>query len=404
MAQPATVAVYNTLLKETWTSDRMEQQLYDDTPLLNEIERTTKYKVGANAIVPLHTGRNGGYSVKPDAGGTLNAAGAQKSNEATYNYANHYQQIGIEAAVIEKTSDKAVSVAEVVDNEVTGSLSDLRRQITRQLFMSGDSLIAQCGTTTASTTVVLDSVSGKWAITRGFLVVDQYIDIGTTANETSIAAGVQITAVDEVNYTITISGAAVTTSSANYVSIKDARAGATAYEMNGLGNLVKASGTVGGLSTATEASWASPMVDATAQDVSLSLLYTGNRKVAQKTGKQPTYLLTSLLQQQYIYEQAQAQVRYSADNISVGDTKKISVAGMDINAHQDCPDANFYFLTKESFLMVESRKPHWQNEITGGDTLTWSQGTTGFVGMLAYHANIGLRRRNNQAAYTGLNS
>jgi hypothetical protein len=55
-------------------------------------------------------------------------------------------------------------VAEVVDLEVTGALTDLNRQLTRQLFMDGDGLVAQCGTTTTTNVVSLNAANGFNAI------------------------------------------------------------------------------------------------------------------------------------------------------------------------------------------------------------------------------------------------
>jgi len=45
---------------------------------------------------------------------------------------------------------------------------------------------------------------------------------------------------------------------------------------------------------------------------------------------------------------------------------------------------------------------HWANEITGGEKVVWGQGTTGFVGLLAYPANLAAKRRNRGAQFTAL--
>ena len=254
-------------LRETWTENRLAEQLYQENPFLARIKRLNNTQVGQQAVTPIHTGRNWGYTALPAAGGTLNSAGQQELKQATWQYTHHHVQVKIQGSAIDGTRGDALSVAQVVDMEVEGALTDLNRQLTRQLFMDGNALVAQCGTTTASTTVVLNATSGFNALERGWLGIGAAVDIGTTASEATIADGVSITAVNESSSspTITISGAAVSTTSSHYVSFKNARSGSTSYEMNGLGNVVSTSADLGGLSVAAVPSWASPLVDSTTQ-------------------------------------------------------------------------------------------------------------------------------------------
>jgi hypothetical protein len=67
----ADYAVYDDIMKEVWTQDRLEKQFYDQNLLLDAIEKTSKYKVGRVAKVPVHLERSGGYSVVPEAGAGL---------------------------------------------------------------------------------------------------------------------------------------------------------------------------------------------------------------------------------------------------------------------------------------------------------------------------------------------
>src|SRR3954466_12634267 len=98
MAQ--TVATFTDVLKEVWTSDRLEKQFYDENPFLDRIQRTNKYTVGKQAQVPLHVGRSGGESARPAAGGALNTADRQRVDQATYTIPQHWFQVDIEAATM----------------------------------------------------------------------------------------------------------------------------------------------------------------------------------------------------------------------------------------------------------------------------------------------------------------
>jgi hypothetical protein len=88
-------------------------------------------------------------------------------------------------------------------------------------------------------------------------------------------------------------------------------------------------------------------------------------------------------------------VRYSSDsNIDAGNATKPTFAGAQIMAHPDCFAKDFYCGVISHIFPVASRKPFWQNSVTGGNILQWVQGTAGYGAKLGYHFNIGCDRRN----------
>lgn len=401
----ATLAVYDAALKRIWTQDRLESQLYSETPFLDRIQKSTRHTVGETARVPLHTGRNGGYTVLPEGGGTLNTAGNQVVNKAEYNYTHHHQQISIAGDAIDAATSNKHSVANVVNTEVEGALTDLKRQIQRQLFGNGDALIAQCRTSD-SDDVDLNTTSGKAAIDRGWLFVGLPVDVGTTADEDLRVVGESITAVDESLYAFTVSGgaeAAETTS--DYVSVKDARSGTTSYEANGLQNIVDASATVGGLAPSSEPRWAAAWDNTTSQALTLSLLLQGDQKIHQKTGKKCDFVLFGLEQERRFYELLQQQVRYSSDSsLSAGSQDTVKWRGMDIFTDPDCQDTFAYQGQLAHLFIVALDKPYWVNKHDGGTILKWSQGTDAYGSKLSYRFNLATNRREGFVKYTALSA
>ena len=393
----ATLTAFNVALERTWTQKRLEEMLFQNTATLDMIEKTTKYAVGETARVPLHVSRNGGYTVLPDGGGNLNTAGNQGLQKTEYSYTNHHQQVAIQGDVLDRASSSAHAIANVLDVEVNGALNDMRRQLQRQIFGNGDALIAQCRTSD-SNDVDLNITSGGNALARGWLFVGQPVDVGTTANEVAIADGRTITAVTESATipTLTVSGAAVSTEgTTHYVSHQNARAGTTSYEMNGLRNLVATSGTFGTLATSTESSWAAAGVNSTAQPISLSLLMQAQQSVHQKTGAPADWIICGLKQQRKLYEQLQQQIRYSGDSaINAGDPSKVKFQGMTITVDPDCPDEDLYIGSRKHLFIVATDKPYWQNKHSGGEILSWIQGTDSYGAKLTYRINLGSNRRN----------
>ena len=402
-ADPSTLQA---ALKETWTENRIAEQLYQGNPILERAKRLKNTQMGEYALTPIHVGRNWGWSATSSSGGTLNDAGQQGYAQAQWQYTNQHVQIKVQGSAIDQTKGDALSVASVVDEEVSGAINDLSRNLSRQIFGDGSGFICQCGTTSSSTTVTLNATSGANALERGWIDVGAVIDIGTSSDGDSVADGVTVTAVDAANNTITISGSAITTSSSHYVSLHGARgaAGTASLEMNGLHNIVSTSADLGGLSVASNPQWAAANVDSTSQALTLSLLYQQNQKVAQKTGKPADFVVTGLKQQRKAYELAQAQVRFSSDSpMRVGSVEGVDINGVKLYAVPDCKNEDVFFLTIGDVFTVSAGDPYWQNKVTGsGTVLEWVHSEDAYAAKLTTRMQLGVRRRNSHAKLSGL--
>jgi hypothetical protein len=392
----ADYSIYDDIMKEVWTQDRLEKQFYCDNILLDEIEKTSKYRVGRKALVPTHLGRSGGYTVVPEAGSqALNGADSQKVGRAEFNHTRHWFQVEIDTNAI-TSSEGPLAVANAMDTEVTGALENTRHQVAAQAFGDGTGNIAQCGTTSSATTVVLGT---SWAVDRGFLYPGLKVDIGTASDEDSIANDRTITAVASDGLSITISGAAVTTTSSHFVSIANSRNGSTFYGMNGLGNIV-GTGAFGGL---TDPSWESKAITTSAGDLSLAKLLKVQRRIFQQRGGRPDWNLTSPLQQELFYLLLQQQARFDGDmGVGAGNATGAKWSGMTIDAVPDCPDDTWYMLTKKHLFMVRTDKPYWVTQKYGGSILQYKQGTSFLVGALEYYAQLATNRRSAHGKLTGL--
>ncbi len=75
---------------------------------------------------------------------------------------------------------------------------------------------------------------------------------------------------------------------------------------------------------------------------------------------------------------------------------------MEIFADPDCPDELLAMGNWESFFMVQQKDPYWQNAITGGEILTWIQGTDSYGGKLTWRSNLAVDRRNDLFLFTAL--
>jgi hypothetical protein len=388
-------------LKETFTEERLAEQFYNQNPFYQRIKKLKNTKVGKGARTPIETSLPGGFSALPASGGQLNSAGHTGMDEAEWQYKHFYQPVEIESAAIDASSSDTLAVADVIDTEVSNGLAAMNREFTRMLFLSGDALIATCGTTSTAAEVELDATTGFNAIERGWLRPGQIVDIGTSADEDNKVGSAVISAVEEDDSTPSITiGSSISTTSSDFVSIANARAGTTSNESNGLGNIVSGSATLGSVTVASQPQWASD-VDSTSQALTLALMLARARKVHQKTGKRPDYVLTSLKQEENFYKLLQTQVRFAGDSVAAGDVNP-KWQGMEINAQPDCQNERMYFLTIGDYFIVSGGDPYWQNRHDSGSILQWKQGYTSYVATLMARLNVGVRRRNSSTALTGL--
>ncbi len=404
----ADATAYDAATKEVFHPDALEKQFYAEDPTLDQLEkRQPAIEIGDTCVTPVQLERAGGYSAVPRTGSdALNAADAVGMARATWNYSHHVKQCRIESATVDETRGNAKAVAEVVTTEAEGAMDTLRKNITRQIFSNGDGLIALTeGTATSATIELAASGYGYDAIVRGWLYEGMAVDIGTTSNEGSIVADAIITAVKEDSSDPDIIlDQSVTLSGTTYVSVANARSGTTSYECNGFRNMFGSTSTVlGGLDPATYTRW-KPAYVGSATSLTLPVIYRQGREVKQRTGKMPDWVLTSLKQGEAAFKLLQPQIRFTgSEPVNAGDSQSFTVPGVGkVDSVPDCPDRSWFSLSKKNLFMVRTKKPHWQDEYTGGNIWEWAQGTTRLASALFYRVQLATDRRNAHASEPAL--
>ena len=423
MAQ--TVANLTDVLKEAWTSERLEKQFDDQTPFLDRISKESfevkSARIGEKAIVPIHKGRSGGYTSTTSAGGSLNPADEQKVDSAEYTLVYHWFQIALETGALNQSVGGDSSLVDAKDLEIEGAISDMAKQNMRQIATSSNGVLAACDTGGASATVELltDSATsyGYQAMVRGWLYPGLKVDIGAVGNTDSVVAGAEIVSVNEsvTDPDIVIDSSVSTTSGTDFVYIANPNSGTAANpELNGLRSMVgSTTDALGGLDpdVAGEEFWKPALVDTTTTVLSLDLLLNMQRAIHQKTGrgarKDGLYVLTSLKQEAAFYSLLQNQVRFAGDgSLSAGGVEGPKWNGLEFNGVPDILDTDLYMLNLKDFVKITGKgitKPTWVSDIEGsGGRLRWGAGTTAFNDAVVSPWQLGMKRRNGSAAAVGL--
>lgn len=251
----------NSILKEDYKDlvDQLNQKFF----ILQMIENLPADDVvGKRAYHALHVTRSSGVGNRAEAG-TLPTASNQGYTNAYVPMRFAYGRIQINGPTIKAMQTSKGAFLKAVDSEMQGITNDLKRDLNRQIWGTSDGVIATCGTTTTSTTVVLlnataTQVRQLWA--DGGMV----IDIGTVASPTAVASARTVT-----GYTgtasITISGANVSTTSSTHKIFRTGNGGATdnsgtvndgQKELTGLQTIVNSSGTLHAVDPSTYPVWA----------------------------------------------------------------------------------------------------------------------------------------------------
>lgn len=178
----------------------LHEQLRDKNPALQMIESSSANitRNGKEVIFDTHIGRNQGIGAR-NAREKLPTAGAQKYKQAHLYLTNLYGSIEVDGQLFEQAAEDYQAFINVVDMEITGLKRDLAVDLNRQVYGDGTGTIATV-VSVAGQVITVDST--HW-VQEGMILVG--IDTGTGAVADS-GNELEITAIDEVNSTITVTG------------------------------------------------------------------------------------------------------------------------------------------------------------------------------------------------------
>lgn len=396
----ATLTTLSDILKEYYLGP-VAEQLNNEVLLLSRLDSRSEDLVGKRAYVPLHVSRSGGIGARGEAG-TLPTAGNQDYDKAVYDLKYLYGRVQVTGPSMAKTKNEAGSFLQALKSELDGIRNDLRKDLARQVYGDGTARIAKCGTTSAATTVVLDTLEGQEAIRKGQLYPGMLIEIGSAANVDAVTSGVrEITAVDYANAEITISGAAVTTTNTHFifragsgVDNGTSATGSRSHEIDGIKRIVPTSATTfGEVDPSTKTWWDNKRIDVDAQ-LTLDDIQQGMNLIRLE-GNAPTVMVTSLGVQREIYNLMEDQVRYvDPESMTyVKGYKTLEYGGMPVVSDIDAPYGHIY-MVDESTLKVFSDQD-WHFLDADGQTLRQKADVDAFEAIMTRYMNLGVTKRSN---------
>lgn len=361
----ATMTTFDSALKEDYLP-LIRNQLNNATPTFSQLKTSTENVEGRRAVLSVHVSRNNAGIGARAENATLPTAGNQGYSEERIPIKYMYGLYSVTGPAIEASKSDRGSFARILLEESKRLADDLGRDMNRQVFNNANQTIAQCGVTSNATTVVLAADTDLSSIR--FFQVGHVVDIGTTADPDSVAAGRSITAVDRTDgaATITISGAAVTTDATHYVTI----ASAAGNEIIGLREIVAASGTLHNIDPTADEVWASTVSSnsGTVRQFTDTLVEETIDSIEIESGLTPSsyYGVTTYPALRNLAAYLKAQRRYDGGSGELRggwSSVPVSCGGVTVNfvRDRDCPDETAFLLNTEYLAFYMMADWNWMD-------------------------------------------
>jgi len=248
---PATLATIESYLKEVYQG-RIREQLNDEIVALKRITRSgagvTNEVGGKYVTFPIHTRRNSGIGSRFESE-ALPAPGQQGHAAARVGLKYAYGGVQLTGQAISLSDTDAKAFAKALDNEVEGLKNDLKKDMNRQIYGTGNGAI---GVATGANTAAVAPVADARLFQIGMVVDTQ---TGTTIDNTGlIVASVDLTpGANTVTFTTT-PGTALAAADIIVRKGSGIAAGGT-KELTGLAAIVSDSGTLYNIDPTTEPEW-----------------------------------------------------------------------------------------------------------------------------------------------------
>lgn len=248
---PATLATIESYLKEVYQG-RIREQLNDEIVALKRITRSgagvTNEVGGKYVTFPIHTRRNSGIGSRFESE-ALPTPGQQGHAAARVGLKYAYGGVQLTGQAISLSDTDAKAFARALDNEVEGLKNDLKKDMNRQVYGTGNGAIAVV--TGANTGAVVPVADARY-FQIGMVVDTQ---TGTTVDNTGlIVSSVDLTpGANTVTFTTTPG-----TATANNDIIVRKGSGVAAggnREITGLAAIIDDSGTLYNINPSTEPEW-----------------------------------------------------------------------------------------------------------------------------------------------------
>jgi len=398
----------------------VREQLNNSTVLMKRISRNKKDVSGKYANIPIHVKRNVSAAARQDTA-ALNAPGAQGYDTAKVSTKFNYAAIQVTGPTIKASRNDRGAFLRAVNSELKGAVTDLKKDINRQLHGDGTGYICKCNTAKTSTDLTIAAHywdHPEWYLHDNMAINVIASDATTLKGETGNTSCMLVNgAASSTNLPFDQDTAVTATATTDYIgknlSIHDGGKAASGYnvEMMGIRGIVD-DGNILGDTTSTNTAmfiqnidagsssavtqWRSKVLEnssaGTARALTLDLMQEAMDYATVKNDGNITLILTTAGIRRRYLDLLRADRRYVKEMTLDGGFKALEYDGVPLVVDKDCTNNNIFFLDESTFSIYHMSDFDWMDD--DGAVLHRTSGYDAYEAQLYYYAELGCTSRN----------
>lgn len=398
----ASLASIDALLKEVYEPN-VREQLNNEATLAKRITKSsdgvTNETNGRYVTFPLHVRRNGGLGSRLE-NEALPVPGQQGYAAARLSLKSDYMGIEVSGRAIGQSDTNPKAFAKALDEEMTRSKDDFRKDLSRQLYGKGDGALATVrATLTGGNVIPVDDARNFWI---GAHVVD-VVTVPTTAT----VSGRNVTAVDLTPgaNTVTLDGAPFNAAVGQIITITKS----AGRELTGLGAIIANSGALYNVNPTTEPVWKSEVNSngGTGRALTEGIMIQMVDRIRANGGKTTAIFTDDATFRAYWALLSQLRGFTNTKSFSGGFEALSFQAGsseIPIVSDFDAPRGTMQFVNEDALTFYKEKDIEWLNR--DGSILKQKVDSNGrydaWVAHMAEHHELGTDRRNTHGKITDL--
>lgn len=355
------------------------------SPFYSMIEKTTQGVVGKDIQLVMRYGRQGGVGARPTDTSNLPTPNSRKNKLAKWETKNLFARIQISDKTIKASASNAGAFANLLEAELSDCLTDAKDNFARQLFGTGDGVMAYTGE--VATTLEIPVTSTR------FFYEGQLIDILNQSGP--IASNREITIVDRANKKITISGAPISVGNGDSITI----AGSYGAELTGLDIIMQKDTTIYGIDRSIN-KWLNPTVRNLNNEISELAIQEAMDNCETIGGEQTNFILTTHGVKRAYQYLMQAQKRSVNTMELKGGYKAMSYNDIPFVADKYQAEGTMDLLNTSNFKLYRMGEWDWLNK--DGAVLSRMTDKPCYEASLVQYGDIACDKLVNQARITGI--
>ncbi len=345
---------------KNWYAGPIVSQFNDDIPFYREVEKGKEKFSGLQVVRSVKVRRNTGIGATSD-GGVLPSIGQQTTQQAQISATFQYLRFGITGPMIKAAQGDKGAFVSGMEFEMSEGLTDLKQDVNRQIFWSGNSTLATVSAAATASNVI--TVTGRESAEDG----SKFLDVGVIVD---IVSGGVVT-----NAAVTITGLTGTTTatltlnvpvscSANDLVI---RTGTLNNEVDGvLYTLDGGTGTIYNINRSTYPSFQGNVLDNGAQALNLNFMKQGWNQGKRRGGAKYDAIYCDFDSERFYEKLLIVDKRYQGKvkgdgTFSNKDENYLDYGGIPIVPDKDSPQ-RFLFLDSKQWKKYVLSELEWADE------------------------------------------